>query len=187
MAVAVAETRERGVVYPEERLPWPQTLLLGFQHVMVMFGATILVPLIVGFNPNTVVFFSGVATLIFLWITRGKVPSYLGSSFSFIGPILVIQGGPHGNHGPAYFGILATLIGLTRDVKPWRRAALVALFAVGIEWLRGREINPRGRQRGDETLGIPALARAGAAKHQRHPSIHVLALAAMTRSRVAAT
>ena len=106
MAVAVAETRERGVVYPEERLPWPQTFLLGFQHVMVMFGATILVPLIVGFNPNTVVFFSGVATLIFLWITRGKVPSYLGSSFSFIGPILVIQGGPHGNHGPAYFGIL---------------------------------------------------------------------------------
>lgn len=106
MAVATVEAREAGVVYPEERLPWTQTIFLGLQHVMVMFGATVLVPLIVGFDPNTVVFFSGVATLIFILITSGKVPSYLGSSFSFIGPILAIQGGPHGNHGPAFFGIL---------------------------------------------------------------------------------
>jgi putative pyrimidine permease RutG len=106
MAVATVEAREAGVVYPEERLPWGQTVFLGLQHVMVMFGATVLVPLIVGFDPNTVVFFSGIATLIFILITSGKVPSYLGSSFSFIGPILAIQGGPHGNHGPAFFGIL---------------------------------------------------------------------------------
>ena len=105
MAVEV-ETRVKDIVYPEDRLPWPQTILLGLQHVMAMFGATVLVPIILGFDPNTVLFFSGVATLIFLGITWGRVPSYLGSSFAFLGPVLAIQGGNHGNHEVAYFGIL---------------------------------------------------------------------------------
>src|ERR1700737_3338679 len=101
MAVASA-ARERDIVYPEERLPWPQTILMGVQHVMAMFGATVLVPLILGFNPNTVIFFSGVGTLIFLFVTGRKVPSYLGSSFSFLGAVLAIQGGSAGNHNLAY-------------------------------------------------------------------------------------
>lgn len=105
MAVATAQ-RERGVVYPEDRLPWPQTILMGLQHVMAMFGATVLVPLILGFNPNTVIFFSGVATLIFLFVTGWKVPSYLGSSFSFLGAVLAIQGGSTAHHDLAYGGIL---------------------------------------------------------------------------------
>src|SRR6266705_4699379 len=104
MAVA-SKSRERDIVFPEERLPWPQTILLGVQHVMAMFGATVLVPLILGFNPNTVIFFSGVATLIFLVVTGFKVPSYLGSSFSFIGSVLAVQGTSH-NHGLAYAGIV---------------------------------------------------------------------------------
>src|SRR2546421_9979246 len=105
MAVA-ASPRERDVVYPEDRLPWVQTILMGLQHVMAMFGATVLVPLILGFNPNTVIFFSGVATLIFLAVTGRKVPSYLGSSFSFLGAVLAIQGGSTGHHDLAYGGIL---------------------------------------------------------------------------------
>src|SRR5256886_17639173 len=105
MAVATG-ARERDVVYPEDRLPWPQTIVLGVQHVMAMFGATVLVPLILGFNPNTVIFFSGVATLIFLVVTGRKVPSYLGSSFSFLGAVLAIQGGSTGHHDLAYGGIL---------------------------------------------------------------------------------
>src|SRR2546427_6834502 len=105
MAVATGK-RERGVVYPEDRLPWPQTILMGLQHVMAMFGATVLVPLILGFNPNTVIFFSGVATLIFLFVTGFKVPSYLGSSFSFIGSVLAVQGTQNPNHGLAYAGIV---------------------------------------------------------------------------------
>src|SRR5256885_13527465 len=104
MAVAVSK-RERDVVYPEDRLGWPQTILMGLQHVMAMFGATVLVPLILGFNPNTVIFFSGVATLIFLVVTGFKVPSYLGSSFSFIGSVLAGQG-PSNNHRLPYAGIL---------------------------------------------------------------------------------
>src|SRR2546428_12701845 len=104
MSVATG-ARERDIIYPEERLPWPQTILLGIQHVMAMFGATVLVPLILGFNPNTVIFFSGIATLIFLIVTGRKVPSYLGSSFSFIGSVLAVQGAQNPNHGPAYPGI----------------------------------------------------------------------------------
>ena len=105
MAVATGK-RESDVVYPEDRLPWPQTILMGLQHVMAMFGATVLVPLILGFNPNTVIFFSGVATLIFLFVTGFKVPSYLGSSFSFIGSVLAVQGTQNPNHGLAYAGIV---------------------------------------------------------------------------------
>src|SRR5260370_33526740 len=108
MAVASA-ARERGVVYPEQRLAWPQTSLMGLQHVMAMFGATVLVPLILGFTPNTVIFFSGVATLIFLVVTGFKVPSYLGSSFSFIGSVLAVQGATH-NHGLAYAGIVVARV-----------------------------------------------------------------------------
>src|SRR5947207_12586970 len=104
MAVATGK-RERDLVYPEDRLPWLQTGLLSVQHVMAMFSATVLVPLILGFNPNTVIFFSGVATLIFLLVTGFKVPSYLGSSFSFIGSVLAVQGTTH-NHGLAYAGIV---------------------------------------------------------------------------------
>src|SRR5690348_9481812 len=102
----VAQTPDSEVTYyPEDRLPWPQTILLGIQHVMAMFGATVLVPLILGFNVNTVLFFSGVATLIFLAVTGGKVPSYLGSSFAFIGSVLAIQGGAGHNQSLAFAGI----------------------------------------------------------------------------------
>jgi putative pyrimidine permease RutG len=103
--MAATAARERDLVYPEDRLPWLQTGLLSIQHVMAMFGATVVVPLILGFNPNTVIFFSGVATLIFLGITGFKVPSYLGSSFSFIGSVLAIQGGATHNHQLAFAGI----------------------------------------------------------------------------------
>ncbi len=106
MAVATTASRESDIVYPEDRLPWPQTILMGLQHVMAMFGATVLVPIILGFNPNTVIFFSGVATLIFLFITGRKVPSYLGSSFSFLGAVLAIQGGSTSHHDLAYGGIV---------------------------------------------------------------------------------
>lgn len=105
MAAAEPAPEPDRTYYPEDRLPWAQTTLLGIQHVMAMFGATVLVPLILGFNVNTVLFFSGVATLIFLAVTGGKVPSYLGSSFSFIGSVLAIQGGAGHNQSLAFAGI----------------------------------------------------------------------------------
>src|SRR5690625_340836 len=76
------------VVKPDERLAAPQTIGIGLQHVMAMFGSTVLVPALTGFPPTAALFFSGVGTLLFLVITKGKVPSYLGSSFAFIAPMV---------------------------------------------------------------------------------------------------
>src|SRR5665647_2510513 len=76
------------VVAPDERLSWPRTIGIGLQHVVAMFGATILVPAITGFPASTTLFFSAVGTVLFLVITGNRLPSYLGSSFAFIAPVL---------------------------------------------------------------------------------------------------
>ncbi len=81
------------ILYPEDRIPLPRLVPLGMQHVVAMFGATVLAPILMGFNPQVALFFSGVGTLIFILITGFKVPSYLGSSFAFIGPVLAVTGG----------------------------------------------------------------------------------------------
>ena len=79
------------VVAPDERLSWPRTVGIGMQHVVAMFGATLLVPTLTGFPVNTTLLFSGLGTIIFLLLTRNKVPSYLGSSFAFIAPLTASQ------------------------------------------------------------------------------------------------
>jgi len=80
--------KTEGVIAPEERLPWGQTIFVGLQHVLAMFGSTVLAPIIMGFDPNTAIFFSGIGTLIFFLVVGGRVPSYLGSSFSFIAVVI---------------------------------------------------------------------------------------------------
>lgn len=86
------------VVAPDERLNWFQTTGIGVQHVMAMFGSTVLVPALTGFPVTATLFFSGVGTLLFLLITGGRVPSYLGSSFAFIAPVTAAMAG-HGFAG----------------------------------------------------------------------------------------
>ena len=109
------------VVAPDERLPWPQTIAMGVQHVIAMFGATVLAPLLMGFDPNVAILMSGIGTLIFFFIVKGQVPSYLGSSFAFIGVVIAASGyggqGPNANLGVALGGIIVcgalyTLIGV---------------------------------------------------------------------------
>jgi len=100
-----------GVIAPDERLPWGQTVVAGLQHVVAMFGATALAPIIMGFDPNVSILFSGIATLLFFVVTGGKLPSYLGSSFAFIGVVLAATGhaggGPNANIAVALGGIIA--------------------------------------------------------------------------------
>ena len=79
------------VVEPDQRLTWPRTIGIGMQHVIAMFGATLLVPTVTGFPVTTTLLFSGIGTALFLIITRGRVPSYLGSSFAFIAPLTATQ------------------------------------------------------------------------------------------------
>jgi len=106
-----AVARRDGVVAPDERLPWPQTFAMGAQHVVAMFGATVLAPLLMGFDPNVAVLMSGVGTLLFFFVVGGRVPSYLGSSFAFIGVVGAATGyggsGLNPNLGVALGGILA--------------------------------------------------------------------------------
>ena len=86
------------VIAPDERLPWPATILMGAQHVVAMSGATILAPLLMGFDPNLAILFSGIGTLLFFLVTGGRLPSYLGSSFAFIAVAVAASG--YGGHGP---------------------------------------------------------------------------------------
>jgi len=102
--------KTQGAVMPDERLPAGQTVVLGLQHVVAMFGATVLAPILMGFDPNVAILFSGIATLIFFVAVGGRVPSYLGSSFAFIGPVLAATGATVGqansNIGVALGGII---------------------------------------------------------------------------------
>jgi uracil-xanthine permease len=117
--------KDGDVVKPSERLAWPLTIGVGIQHIAAMFGATFLVPIITGFPPSTTLFFSGVGTLIFLALTKNKVPSYLGSSFAFLAPIAAAM--TNGGMAVALGGVVATGVIL----------AVVGLVvnAVGIGWI----------------------------------------------------
>ncbi|MFE0381823.1 uracil-xanthine permease family protein [Streptomyces inhibens] len=79
------------VVRPDERLSWGRTVGLGAQHVVAMFGATFVFPLVMGLDPNLAIMMSGFATVIFLLIVQGKVPSYLGTSAAFVGAVATIR------------------------------------------------------------------------------------------------
>jgi uracil-xanthine permease len=107
------------VVSTDERLSWPRTIGIGVQHIAAMFGATFLVPLITGFPATTTLFFSGIGTLLFLVITKNQVPSYLGSSFAFLGPIAAAKaadatggGIPAALGGIVFTGLVLIVVGL---------------------------------------------------------------------------
>ncbi|HLL67947.1 MAG TPA: solute carrier family 23 protein [Micromonosporaceae bacterium] len=102
------------VVLPDERLSWPRTVGIGAQHVLAMFGATFLVPLLTDFPPATTLFFSGLGTLLFLVITGNRLPSYLGSSFAFIAPVVAAsraEGMASALGGILVAGLLFALVG----------------------------------------------------------------------------
>jgi uracil-xanthine permease len=103
------------VVAPDERLSWPRTVGIGLQHIVAMFGATFLVPTITEFDPGTTLFFSAIGTIAFLLITGNRLPSYLGSSFAFISPILAAtasSGQSAAIGGILASGLLLSLVGV---------------------------------------------------------------------------
>ena len=119
------------MIAPDERLPAARPSLSALQHVVAMFGATVLAPLLMGFDPNVAILFSGIGTLIFFVAVGGRVPSYLGSSFAFIAVVIAATGyagsGPNANLGVALGGIIAagalyTVIG-------------VVVMLVGYAWI----------------------------------------------------
>ncbi|HAV1638188.1 TPA: pyrimidine utilization transport protein G [Enterobacter hormaechei subsp. xiangfangensis] len=112
---------EAGVVAPDERLPLGQTMVMGVQHAVAMFGATVLMPMLMGLDPNLAILMSGMGTLLFFFVTGVRVPSYLGSSAAFVGVVIAATGfngqGINPNLSVALGGIIAcglvyTLTGL---------------------------------------------------------------------------
>lgn len=99
-------------VATNEYLPASQSIMLGIQHVLAMFGATVLAPLLMGFDANLAIMMSGICTILFFIMTGGRVPSYLGSSFAFIGVVAAATAhatgsGANPNLGVALGGIIA--------------------------------------------------------------------------------
>ncbi|MGN9777477.1 uracil-xanthine permease family protein [Micromonospora sp. H33] len=153
--------RPGDVVHPDERLSWPRTLGVGVQHVVAMFGATFTVPLITGFPPATTLFFSGLGTLLFLLITGNRLPSYLGSSFAFIAPVLAAKAG--GDIGPALGGIVVAgaalaLVGVVVQVAGarWIDALMPPVVTGAIVALIGLNLAPVAWDGGGSGTGVKA-------------------------------
>lgn len=94
----------QGVVQTDEVMPLSKAIPLSLQHLMAMFGATVLVPILTGLDPGVGLMTSGIGTILYLICVRNKIPSYLGSSFAFIAPIIAVGGGPGGDNIPAALG-----------------------------------------------------------------------------------
>lgn len=107
-------------VAPDERLSWPRTVGIGAQHVVAMFGATFVFPIVMGLNANLAIMMSGIATIIFLLIVGNRIPSYLGTSASFVGGVAAIraQGGGSGDVVGSILvsGVVLALVGVVVHV-----------------------------------------------------------------------
>jgi putative pyrimidine permease RutG len=120
-----------GIIAPDERPPAGQSVALGVQHIFAMFGATFLAPVLMGFNPNTAIFFSGIGTLIFFVCVRGRVPSYLGSSFSFIAVVVSAEAITWSGSGP---NIPAALGGIVIAGLVYAIIGVIVML-VGYRWV----------------------------------------------------
>jgi NCS2 family nucleobase:cation symporter-2 len=139
------------VVAPQERLAWPLTVGIGLQHVVAMFGATFLVPILTHMPPATTLFFSGIGTLLFLVVTQGRVPSYLGSSFAFIAPILATQqqfGVAGALGGVVVAGVVLALVGAVVQAfgAHWINIVMPPVVTGAIVALIGLNLAPAAKQ-----------------------------------------
>jgi len=116
----------RRVIGIYEKLPFFESIPLSFQHLTAMFSGTILAPILLGVDPATALLMNGIGTLIYSWITKGGIPAYLGSSFAFIAPTLLIisvyGGYNHAQSGFIFFGLFFILMSFV--VRFW-----------GIKWI----------------------------------------------------
>jgi len=112
---------KRRTIGIEEKLPLLESLPLSLQHLTAMFGATILVPILLGIDPAIALLMNGIGTMLYSWVTKGGIPAYLGSSFAFISPVLLIissyGGFSHAQSGFIFFGVFFIVISFV--VKKW--------------------------------------------------------------------
>jgi uracil-xanthine permease len=153
------------VVRPDERLHLPNMLGLGAQHILAMFGATALVPVLTGFPVTTTIFWSGVGTIVFNLVTRNRVPSYTGSSFAFIAPVIAAQeegGVPAALGGIVVAGVVLALIGVVIDRFGYRviEFLLPPVVTGAIVALIGLNLAPVARDQFEQQAGIALVTLA---------------------------
>jgi uracil-xanthine permease len=155
------------IIAADERLTWGRTIGFGMQHVIAMFGATVLIPIFMKFPPQTALFFSGIGTLLFLLVVKNQIPSYLGSSAAFVGPALAAQadgGYPVALGGIVVAGLLFFLIGLLVDrrgtgfiellMPPIVTGSIVAVIGLNLAPIAAQQIGllPGEGQNGESAL-----------------------------------
>ena len=151
--------REGEVVAPDERLPWPSMFGIGAQHVLAMFGATALVPVLTNFPVSTTLLFAGIGTLLFVLITGNRVPSFTGSSFAFIAPINAVMADgdmAEALGGIVVSGIVLALIGIAIDRAGYRivEFLLPPVVTGAIVALIGLNLAPVAKQQFEAQAGL---------------------------------
>lgn len=158
--------KRSGMIAPDERLPWGETAVMGLQHVLAMFGSTVLAPILMGFDPNVAILFSGIGTIIFFIITGGKIPSYLGSSFAFIAPVVAITGGladspeiPKALGGIVICGVIYTLIGFLVHIfgSEWIDNLMPPIVTGGVVAIIGLNLADEARGMAQADIGLALL------------------------------
>lgn len=152
MAILRWERVDADQVQPWQRLSWPKTIGIGTQHVVAMFGATFLVPVLTGFPPSTTLLFSGIGTMLFLAITGNRLPSYLGSSFAVIAPLTAAtaaHGAASALGGLVVVGALLALTGLIvhRVGTAWVEATMPPIVTGAVVALIGFNLAPIAKQK----------------------------------------
>ncbi|MDP4278684.1 MAG: solute carrier family 23 protein, partial [Bacteroidota bacterium] len=150
---------KRRTIGIHETLPILEGLPLSLQHLTAMFGATILVPILLGVNPSIALLMNGIGTLIYSWVTKGGIPAYLGSSFAFISPVLLISanygGFAHAQSGFIFFGltfILLSLVVYKWGIK-WIDVVLPPAVMGAVVAIIGLELAPVAAQQAGLTAG----------------------------------
>ncbi|BBF77176.1 pyrimidine utilization transport protein G [Acinetobacter ursingii] len=144
---------DQNPVQIDEYLPAGKSVVLGLQHAFAMFGATVLAPLLMGFDPNLTIFITGFGTILFFLITGGRLPSYLGSSFAFIAAVAAATGyngiGANPNlalalGGTVVCGIIYALIGLVvmRTGTAWIEKLMPPIVTGAIVMIIGLNLAP---------------------------------------------
>ena len=153
---------KKRIIQVDEKVPLPLLLPLSVQHVFAMFGASVLVPILFQIDPGIVLFMNGFGTLLFIFLTKGKAPAYLGSSFAFLAPasgVIAAQGFEYAQGGFVVVGLLGCLLAfivwkfgtewIDVILPPAAMGPVVAL--IGLE-LAGNTITP-GKTGADLTSG----------------------------------
>ena len=125
---------EKRIIQVEEKVPAKLLVPLSIQHMFAMFGASVLVPFMFGINPAIVLLMNGVGTLLFIFITKGKAPAYLGSSFAFLSPGILVMtkfGYQYALGGFVVLGIAGMILALNMPPQiPVWVPALGGIFAI---------------------------------------------------------